>query len=76
MTQCNRECIGDVEAETVITAAVRAQLFAIDEHGRLPIHGPEVEQHALAPPRAGHFERAVIPQALASTYSDLEGKIV
>jgi hypothetical protein len=41
------QCLGDVEAEWSVAATVGAKLAAIDPDGRFPIHGAEMEQHAV-----------------------------
>ena len=42
-----------------------ADRLAVHKHLRLPIHRPKMEQHALAAPRLGHFERAPVGEPVA-----------
>ena len=59
-----RECLGNVERERIIAAAMRAQLVPVEDDGRIPIDGPEVQQPALALLRRGKLEGPSVPDPL------------
>ncbi len=51
-------------AEGTVSAGVLAGFLAVHMHHAVPIHRAEVEQHALALPRLGNLDAALVPDAL------------
>src|SRR5262249_15321704 len=69
--------VGDVEAESIVTAPVRAERLAVDTHGCLPVDRTEVQPHptAGARPAPRHLEGPAIPQAIAVLHHAREGRL-
>src|SRR5439155_6865526 len=59
------ELRGDVEAERVVAAGVRADLYAVDPDRGLPVHRAEVELDAPARPGGRHGEGTAVEQVVA-----------
>ena len=55
---------GNVEAESVVSAAMAADLPAIDENRGLLIHRAKAQNHTFLGPALGHRESAPVPEAI------------
>ena len=63
--------IGDIESESVVSALMLADLFAVDPHRCVPVHRAKVQQNplALSPPAgAGYLKCSPIPQPVIFTH--------